>query len=79
MGFVEDFGGSKEELERTRLERARIAREGAEETARIYQEERDEERLHGEYRDWQRRHNRWDVSYVDWRAGRYVHLVIDAD
>ena len=77
LGFDEDFGGGRDEIERSRAERDRIARQGAEDVAEIHAETRADARRHAEYWDWQRRHKRWDVSFKDWDAGRYVHLVVD--
>ncbi|CAA0136101.1 Uncharacterised protein [Mycolicibacterium vanbaalenii] len=79
MGFVDDFGPSKDERERVARETAEIARKGAEEVAAINAQTRESARSHSEYRQWQSRHNRWDITFEDWVPGRYVHVVVNTN
>ena len=82
MGFG-DWGLTKEESERRKREHeeelARIRREGDAEVARIHKEVRESNREHAKYRDWVRRTGCFDVSFDDWKAGRYVHVVISKE
>ena len=91
MGFVDDFGKPQGDSARRRREHeeelARIRREGAAEVAGIYDELRvaREESAQRRQREWEltqayetflRDTGRTDVSFDDWRAGRYVHVVL---
>ena len=82
MGF-EDWGKSKEEVERERREHerelARIRRKGNEDVARIHDEMRATNQAHADYRNWLLRTGRHDVPFEDWRAGRYVHVILKKD
>lgn len=79
MGFA-DWGMSKEESERRRQEHeaelARIQREGQAAVAGIHEEMRITNKAHADYRSWIRSTGRTDVPFEDWRAGRYVHVVV---
>lgn len=82
MGF-EDWGKSKEEAEREKREHeeelARIRRKGNEDVARIHEEMRASNRAHADYRNWLLRTGRTDVPFEDWKAGRYVHVILKKD
>lgn len=79
MGFT-DWGLSKEEAERRQREHEaeleRIQREGDEAVADIYRQMRQSAKDHSDYRNWLWNTGRTDVSFEDWKAGRYVHVVI---
>ncbi len=79
MGFA-DWGSKPGESDRRRREHEAeletIRREGAVEVAGIHEEVRQSARDHAAYRDWIRTTGRTDVPFEDWKAGRYVHVVI---
>lgn len=79
MGFA-DWGMSKEESKQRQQEHEaeldRIRREGNAEVARINEEIRASSKAHADYRRWMRSTGRTDIPFEDWRAGRYVHLVV---
>lgn len=82
MGFA-DWGMSKKESERRQQEHeaelTRIRREGDAAVAQINEEIRATNEAHANYRRWRQSTGRTDVSFEDWRAGRYVHVVVKRD
>jgi len=64
-GFAPDGAAHQKELQR-------IAQQSNREVVEIYRQIRENAREHADYRDWLRRTGAHDVSFSDWRAGRYV-------
>ena len=79
MGFT-DWGKSKEEVAQREREHKeelrRIKREADAEIAQISKEMQESRKAHADYRNWLYQTGRTDVSFEDWRAGRYVHIVV---
>ena len=75
MSFAH-FGISREEYERRERAHAEamraITERGNEEVTRILAETRQQAREHNEFREWRRRTGAYDVTFEDWKAGRYV-------